>query len=77
MQSLFLNDVKLIINFRMNYENCKEILEKFVKISKRSNGKINLKEFSNYLELPPEGAVAEVFKLYDRVNIEIIYFSFL
>ena len=54
--------------FRVNFNNCEKILENYIKIAKNSTGKISLKEFASYLELPAEGAVAEVFKLYDRVK---------
>ena len=52
----------------MNFNNCEKILENFIEIAKTSSGKISLNEFASYLELPAEGAVSEVFKLYDRVR---------
>lgn len=50
----------------INYENCKEILEKFVLHAKRSDGKMSLNDFSKYLDLPATGPVVQVFNLYDR-----------
>jgi hypothetical protein len=55
--------------FRVNFNNCEKVLENYIKIAKNATGKITLQEFAGYLELPAEGAVVEVFKLYDRVKL--------
>ena len=34
----------------------------------KSTGKISLQEFANYLELPADGPVVDVFNYYDRVT---------
>lgn len=57
---------KIKEKLNINYENCQEILQKFVTFAKRSDGKMSLKDFSSYLDLPPTGAVVQVFNLYDR-----------
>lgn len=52
----------------INYDNCQEILEKYVSYAKRSDGKMGLKDFASYLGLPITEPVKQIFKLYDRVN---------
>ena len=52
----------------INYDNCQEILQKFTAHARKSDGKMSLKDFSEYLELPPSPAVVQVFNMYDRVS---------
>jgi Ca2+-binding EF-hand superfamily protein len=58
----------MFVSFSINYENCQQILEKFTLNAKRSDGKMSLEDFSNYLELPSSEAVKQVFSMYDRVS---------
>ena len=57
--------------FRIDYENCNEILKKFAEIARKADGKIGLEELSNYLHLPSKGPVEQIFNMYDRVCIQI------
>lgn len=57
---------KIKAKLNINYENCQDILQKFVTHAKRSDGKMSLKDFSSYLDLPPTGPVVQIFNLYDR-----------
>jgi hypothetical protein len=58
----------LTLNFSINYENCEEMLHRFTEHSKKSKGKMTLKDFSTYLGLPPSGSVVQIFNMYDKVS---------
>ena len=55
----------MLLIYSINYENCAEVLQKFTSFAKK-NGKMSLADFAKYLQLPPLGAVNQVFNMYDR-----------
>jgi lysophosphatidylcholine acyltransferase/lyso-PAF acetyltransferase len=69
LTSLFISldiDIQIHLYLSINFDNCQEIIEKFSAFAKRSDGKMSLKDFCRYLDLPPTGPVIEVFNMYDR-----------
>lgn len=52
----------------MNFDNMKELLDKFCKIAQQNKGFVTLEEFGQYLELPVSEALRDMFELYDRVS---------
>lgn len=74
LDSVLIEFEKIKSKLNINYENCQEILEKFVRHAKKSDGKMSLKDFSSYLDLPATDPVKQVFNLYDRDNNGYIEF---
>ena len=63
----FINEINFFIRLGIEYDDCVQILRKFAQHANKSDGKMNLKNFSNYLGLPAYGAVIELFNIYDKV----------
>ena len=54
----------------MNYDNMKELLNKFTQIAQEKKNAVTVEELANYLELPVSEPLKEMFAVYDRVSIQ-------
>ncbi len=53
----------------MNFDNLKELLERFCQIAQKNPGQITLEEFAQKLGLTVSKPLEEMFNLYDRVTL--------
>jgi len=56
------------IVFSVRLESMKDLLHKFAEIDTNADGRVDLKEFAAYLNLPVTPHVEGLFSLFDRVG---------
>ena len=63
----------MILIPRMNIDKAKELLEKFCQVAQTKKGSITIEEFAEYLGLPRNEHLQEMFALYDRVSVNLSF----
>jgi Ca2+-binding EF-hand superfamily protein len=63
---------KLRMKLGFSYEDVEKMLLTFTEYARKKEGKMSLEEFSEYLGLPPNESVKQIFELYDRVSELIV-----